>query len=74
MVEFKVIVIGHKHKPNSDKMQVFYRLAESCSVLSAFHATSLFLVIEGQSVCEPNVFKYKNNGVLILSPVNSELL
>jgi hypothetical protein len=64
MVEFKIIVIEHKRKPNSDKMQVFYRLAESCSVLSAFHATS---------VCEANVFKYMNNEVLILSPVNSKL-
>jgi hypothetical protein len=73
-VEFKVIVIGHKQKPNSDKMQVFYRLAESCSVLSAFHAMSLLLLIEEQSVCKPNAFKYMNNDVLILSPVNSELL
>ena len=74
LVELKVIVIGHKYKPNSDKMQVFCRLAESCSVLSAFHTMSLFLVIAEQSVCKQNAFKYINNGVLILSPVNSELL
>jgi len=42
-VEFRVIVIGHKQKPLSDKMQAFLRLVESCSVLSAFHAISLFI-------------------------------
>jgi hypothetical protein len=55
-------------------MQVFYRLAESCWVMSAFHTMSISLDIEEQSVCKPNAFKYLNNGVLILSPVNSELL
>jgi hypothetical protein len=70
LAEFKIIVIGHKHKPNSDKMKVFYWLADGC----AFHATSLFLLIEGHSVCKPNAFKYLNNGVLIRSPVSSESL
>jgi hypothetical protein len=69
LVEFEIIVTGHKHKPNSDKM-VFYWLADGC----AFHATSLFLLIEGRSVCKPNAFKCLNNGVLILSPVSCEPL